>query len=246
MVEIELSNEKGGICLKNISIGILAGMGPRSTAPFLDLVVSECQLQYGAKNDEDFPHMMIYSLPTPFYVDRPIDHELMKKTIIEGLKKLEGTGVEFIAMPCNSAHIYIKELEEAIHVPLLNIVEETIKHLPRTSQKVTLFATKSTFEAGIYQEGIYEVGHEFCFKTEWQSKLNSLIQKIKLDKDNEENLFIWNELMEEVKGERIESIIIACTDLNVVLKKSNSNINVIDSSKCLASAFIGKYLNLIK
>ncbi|TCO68302.1 hypothetical protein [Marinisporobacter balticus] len=38
-------------------IGILAGMGPRSTAPFLDLVIDECQLQYGAKYDEEFPHM---------------------------------------------------------------------------------------------------------------------------------------------------------------------------------------------
>ena len=56
-------------------IGILAGMGPRSTAPFLDLVIDECQLQYGAKYDEEFPHMMVYSLPTPFYIDRPINHD---------------------------------------------------------------------------------------------------------------------------------------------------------------------------
>jgi aspartate/glutamate racemase len=30
-------------------IGILAGMGPRSTGPFLDLIVDECQRQYGAR-----------------------------------------------------------------------------------------------------------------------------------------------------------------------------------------------------
>jgi len=29
-------------------IGILAGMGPRSTAPFVDMLVDECQRQYGA------------------------------------------------------------------------------------------------------------------------------------------------------------------------------------------------------
>jgi aspartate racemase len=57
------------------TIGILAGMGPRSTAPFIDLIITQCRIQYGAKLDEEFPHMMIYSLPTPFYVDRPIDHD---------------------------------------------------------------------------------------------------------------------------------------------------------------------------
>jgi aspartate/glutamate racemase len=42
-------------------IGILAGMGPRSTAPFIDLVVTECQRQYRAMNDADFPPMLIAS-----------------------------------------------------------------------------------------------------------------------------------------------------------------------------------------
>ncbi len=69
-------------------IGILAGMGPKSTGPFIDTVVAECQTIYGAKHDMDFPHMMIYSCPTPFYMDRPIDHEAMKKAIIEGAQKL--------------------------------------------------------------------------------------------------------------------------------------------------------------
>lgn len=42
-------------------IGILAGMGPRSTSQFIDLIIDECQTQYGAKYDEDFPKIMIYS-----------------------------------------------------------------------------------------------------------------------------------------------------------------------------------------
>jgi len=47
-------------------IGILAGMGPRSTAPFTDLLITECQRQYGAHYDIDFLPMLIYSLPTPY------------------------------------------------------------------------------------------------------------------------------------------------------------------------------------
>lgn len=227
-------------------IGILAGMGPRSTAPFVDLVVDECQIQYGAKYDDEFPKMMIYSLPTPFYIDRPIDHELMKKTIIEGLQKLESIGVSFIAIPCNSAHIYFEELKESINVPLLNIVEETVKNLPVVSQKVTLFSTSSTFESTIYQKGIINSDHEFIFKDEWQAKLNNLIQNIKIDKENTQNIDIWNELIEDVKKESIENIVIACTDLNVVLGKSHPSINIIDSSKCLTKSVVSKYLELDK
>lgn len=47
------------------SLGVLAGMGPRSTAPFIDMLVDECQKQYGARFDIDYPKMHIISLPTP-------------------------------------------------------------------------------------------------------------------------------------------------------------------------------------
>src|SRR5215212_10593811 len=104
-------------------IGILAGMGPRSTAPFVDMVVDACQLQYGARYDIDFPPMLIYALPTPFYVDRPIDHAVMAAIIAAGLRKLEDAGVAFVAMPCNSAHIYYEQLAASIHVPLLNMAD---------------------------------------------------------------------------------------------------------------------------
>ncbi|WP_227868053.1 amino acid racemase [Clostridioides sp. ZZV15-6388] len=208
--------------------------------------MDECQSQYGAKYDEEFPEIMIYSLPTPFYIDRPINHELMKKTIIKGLKKLESVGANFIAMPCNSAHIYFKELKESISIPLLNIVEETVKDLPSTPQKVTLLSKSSTFESKIYQKGITDAGHKFIFKDEWQKKINALIQNIKTDKNNPQNINILNEFLESVKFESIENIVIACTDLNVVLEKIQPSINIIDSSKCLAESVIKKYLELEK
>lgn len=232
--------------MNNGLIGILAGMGPRSTAPFIDLVIDECQRLYGAKYDDEFPKMMIYSLPTPFYIDRQINHELMKKTIIEGLKKLESTGVEFIAMPCNSAHIYFEELKESINIPLLNIVEETAKNLPTASQRVTLFSTSSTYESSIYQNGIIDRGHEFVFNEEWQVKLNNLIQNIKINKGNKKNIDIWNNLIKDAEKESVENIVIAYTDLNAVLEESPNSINIIDSSKCLAESVVRKYLELNK
>lgn len=225
-------------------IGILAGMGPRSTAPFIDLVVDECQNQYYAKNDIDFPHMFIYSLPTPFYVDKPIDHELMKNTIIEALHELEKMGASFIALPCNSAHIYYEELRSSIHIPLLNIVDETLGNLDSKSKRVTLFATISTYASGIYQEGIEKSGHIFIFKHNWQLEINKIINEIKKNKDSSTAGELWKCLMDEVKKESIDTIIIACTDLNVLLEKEDSSVNIVDSAKSLAKSVVGKYLSL--
>ncbi len=95
------------------------------------------------KHDMDFPHMMIYSCPTPFYMDRPIDHEAMKKAIIKGAQKLESTGVDFIAMPCNTAHLYFEELQHSLSIPILNIVDETLQIIPKNVKRVALLATEA-------------------------------------------------------------------------------------------------------
>src|SRR5689334_8675314 len=104
-------------------IGILAGMGPRSTGPFLDLIVTACQEMYGARHDIDFPKMLICSQPAPFYEDRPIDHAALEAATLAGLKHLESAGVDFLAIACNTVHIYYPRLAAAVSVPLLNIVE---------------------------------------------------------------------------------------------------------------------------
>ncbi|PGM65352.1 amino-acid racemase [Bacillus cereus] len=220
-------------------IGILAGMGPKSTGPFVDTVVAQCQTIYGAKHDMDFPHMMIYSCPTPFYMDRPIDHAMMKKAIIEGAQKLESTGVDFIAMPCNTAHLYFKELQHSLSIPILNIVDETLQAIPDNTKRVALLATQATVQAGIYQDGITKRDIEYIHNEKWQEMINQIITCIKCG-EVEEARKLWSALVLHLKNE-VDTAIIACTDLNVV-----ANEDFVDSSQCLADAVVRMYLANIR
>ncbi|KAA2400036.1 amino acid racemase [Bacillus cereus] len=220
-------------------IGILAGMGPKSTGPFVDTVVAECQTIYGAKHDIDFPYMMIYSCPTPFYMDRPIDHEAMKKAIIEGAQKLESTGASFIAMPCNTAHLYFEELQQSLSIPILNIVDETLKAIPETAKRVALLATEATVQSGIYQDGIAKRNIEYIHYEQWQESINQIITYIKSG-EVEEARELWSALVLQLKDE-VDTAIIACTDLNVVASE-----DFVDSAQCLAKAVVRMYLSNTK
>ncbi|GAB6457205.1 amino acid racemase [Bacillus cereus] len=220
-------------------IGILAGMGPKSTGPFIDTVVAECQTIYGAKHDMDFPHMMIYSCPTPFYMDRPIDHEAMKKAIIEGAQKLESTGASFIAMPCNTAHLYFEELQQSLSIPILNIVDETLQAIPKNVKRVALLATEATVQAGIYQDGITKRDIQYIHHEKWQEMINQIITYIKYG-EVEEARELWNALVLQLR-EEVDMAIIACTDLNVVASE-----DFVDSAKCLAEAVVRMYVGNIR
>jgi len=227
--------------MKRTTIGILAGMGPRSTSPFTELMLDQCQEQYGAKYDIDYPHIMIYSLPTPFYIDKETNEDELRQSIKEGIKRLQNCGVDLIGIPCNSAHNYFEYITENITVPVLNIVNETIKGV-ESGLKVSVFATEMTMKSNLYQGGIESKNCEYVFKDSWQKNINEIILRIKNNDDLEETIDMWNMLISQVKKAGVEKIIVACTDLNVVIESKSNGIEFIDSAKALASSLIESYL----
>ena len=224
------------------TIGILAGMGPHSTAPFIDLIITQCQIQYGAKLDEEFPHMMIYSLPTPFYIDKPIDHDQMKLVVKTGLRRLESTGVSFIAIPCNTVHAYFGDFKSAIKVKLLNIIEESTREL-RGGKRIALIATRPTVESRAYQQYIECGDAEVVHSGAIQEKVNALIADVKAGKAREQLSSDWVTLINQVCDAGADSAIIACTDLSR-FAEVKSDIAITDSSLALAKAVVSEYLRL--
>lgn len=224
-------------------IGILAGMGPKSTGPFVDQVVSAFQRITDAKNDIDFPPMMIYSLPTPFYIDRPIDHALMEKTICKGLQKLENCGASFIAMPCNTAHLYFSKLQQCIRIPLLNIITATLDRLPKSVGKITILGTRLTLESGIYQKELEGANLELALDPSWQKKVDSLILSIKSASPLKKSTHLWEELTHDLQKADVDTVILACTDLNAILRSVSVPFQIVDSSLCLAEEIVKKWKN---
>ncbi len=225
-------------------IGILAGMGPRSTAPFIDLLVDECQRQYGARYDIDFPPMLIYALPTPFYVDRPIDHAVLAAAIGAGLHKLEESGVAFVAMPCNSAHIYFEQLAAGIHVPLLNMIDVALDALPAAATTVGLLATRPTVEARLYQDAIERAGKRVLGGENRQAQVDALILAIKSSADRAVARELWRALVAEMQTAGADTLLLACTDLNAVSATLDTPLALVDATRCLAEATVKTWRDL--
>lgn len=221
-------------------IGILAGMGPRSTAPFIDRVVDECQRQYGARDDIDFPPMMIYSLPTPFYLDRPIDAARMRRVLTAGVRHLESTGVDFIAMPCNTAHQYYDDMAAAIDVPLLNMIDITLGSRPEGLKQAALLATRPTVATGLYQAGAARATLQLVVEEEWQQGVDAVLGAIddgKLDQARAH----WRDLAAGILAAGLAGAILGCTDLNVVSGETPAALTLLDSSACLAQAVVARW-----
>lgn len=250
-----------------IKIGVLAGMGPRSTSPFLESVLDACQQQYGAVYDIDFPHMHIYALPTPFYPKRAIDGAAMREALTVGIQGLCLAKVDFIVVPCNSAHPYFDTMQAASNVPVLNMIDLTLSALSSKSTEinsaadgsknsskkpseqvakmgsVAVVATRQTMISGLYTQPLADAGIAYEANDLCQTMIDDLLVLRKKEGLTDAVLGKWRELLGVYLKAGVTQILVACTDLGFIAEHA-AGLTVVDSSQVLAQETIKYYLTL--
>ena len=223
------------------TIGILAGMGAHSTAPFLDLVLAECQAQYGARHDIDFPPIQILSWPVPFYADRPVDEREVEEATRAGLERLASAGVSFIGIACNTAHAFFPRLERSVGVPLLDRVALTADAAPAAPSRIALVAARSTADSGIYQQALEGRGHT-VITPPWQETVDRLIDATRLTDRDRRIRDLWDVLTQQAKDVGAQGLLIACADLTAVSGSLATLLPVLDSTRLLARGLVRRWL----
>jgi aspartate racemase len=101
------------------TIGILGGMGPLATADLYRKII----LHTKADKDQDHVHAIIdgnTNIPDrTAYIMGKGENPLPE--MIKSARTLERAGVDFIIMPCNTAHHFFDQLAKSVNIPLLNM-----------------------------------------------------------------------------------------------------------------------------
>lgn len=224
--------------MKKKIIGILGGMGPASTAIFYQNIIRQCQKQYGAQYDEDYPEIFIYNLPIPDVVKGIKNPSKILPILIKGIKKLEAIGVDFITIPCNTVQYFYEDLKRNVSIPVLNIVEEVAKKVKLNNyKKVGLLATITTIENKIYDKILNKSGIEIILP-ERQEQITSIILNILAGKKLESDKAKLKTIIEKMKKSGAETIILGCTDISILLNQKDVDIELFDSNEILAEVTV--------
>jgi aspartate racemase len=226
------------------TIGLLAGMGVKSTAPFLEMVIDECRRQYGAEHQSDYPQMIIFSWPTSVRFDRPLDHERISARIAEGVRWLSTTGVDFIALPANLPHLYFDRLEAAATVPMLNIIEIAAARIPRDAGTVALMATRPTRDHGLYHRPLETRGIHVVATDEMQAEIDAILAALWRGDDASAIRARWLKVVSGAIAAGASSALLACTDLNAIDRWAEIDLPIHDATRALASAVVSKWCDL--
>jgi len=225
------------------TLGIIGGLGPETTSEFyLELIFSCKKL-----NKINYPHILINSIDLPFNIEKDaiaegVGEERCLPYLINAAKSLEKAGADFLVLPCNSLHIFINDIRNAVKIPVLSILEETSKFLKEQKvNKVGIIATPITIRNKLYEKSLKKNKIKQIIPNALdQVKIGKLIHNLVSSRYDNKDREI---LMKIIKNfTTVKYVILACTDLQLLMPQ-NSEVKIYDTMKILVDATVR---NIIK
>ncbi|MDO8638305.1 MAG: amino acid racemase [Candidatus Daviesbacteria bacterium] len=222
------------------TVGIIGGLGPETTAKFYLEIVKA----FNRDGISSRPKIIIYSVPLPILVEKESiieakNEERCLPFLIDAAKSLEKGGADFLVMPCNSLHIFIKEIQESVKIPVLNVIDETINYLKNQNEKkVGVLATSITINRGLYKQKLASYGIEEIVPDDTdQSKIGEIIYNLVMDKSGDADQADLHNIIQNLEKRGAKYIILACTDLQL-LTPMHSGVTILDTMEILVNATV--------
>lgn len=217
-------------------VGIIGGMGPDATVDFMSRVLQATP----ASTDQDHVRMVIENNP------RIPSRQLAMRgegkdpgpAIAAIAARLEVAGAEFLVMPCNLAHAWQSDIEAAISIPFVSIIDASVQSaLDRSAggSAVGLMTTPGCYTAGLYQQALATSGRPVITQTPDElAETMSLVEKIKSGDQSEEVASGLRALASKLVDRGAMVLIAACTEFPLVLDESMFNVAFVSSTDVLA------------
>jgi aspartate racemase len=230
-------------------------MGPSATVDFMQKIIRNTP----AKTDQD--HMRMIVEHNPYIPDRTT--HLLKNgedpthSLLTCAKNLEHWGADFIVIPCNTAHAYVRTIQVHISVPIIHMIEEVLLHVQKNypgTTRIGLLATTGTVMTDVYRHIFEKSGIKLIYPKE---KYQGFVMEAIYGKNGVKAGFTKGkpkELLQIVAEELVKQcaqmLILGCTELPLILDDEDrlgvdaKKVPVLDATDVLANKCVDVILGL--
>ena len=221
-------------------LGIMGGLGPLAGVDFY----RQFTLLTPASCDADHIPAVLLSLPQ--IPDRSAailaDTDAPFAGLATAADLLNGMGVEFIAIPCNSAHHWYERLAARSRAKILHIADAAVAQLREceVGPNIAIMATCGTLASGFYQRRLMAAGYRFSNPVEscFQDAVENAVCAVKAGEIREARGFVQAAL-DACMSSEADAIILACTELPIAIQgMSPPGAVLIDSTAALAQSCV--------
>jgi aspartate racemase len=221
------------------TIGIIGGMGPDATNHFCSLIT---KLTPAKSDQEHIPVIVFNNSAIPSRVNAILGcGESPLPELVRTARVLQSAGADFLVMPCNTAHYYFADLQAAVDIPILNIVEEAVLLLARDFnhlKTVGILGSTPTLNAGLFLNSLKTFGKNVV--TPDSDVQDHFVMDAIFSNDGIKAGFLEepkNQLLkaaEHLRRKGAEVIIAGCTEVSLVLSQQDMDMPLIDPLTVIA------------
>jgi aspartate racemase len=219
--------------------GIIGGAGPGATARLYLDVIERCR-RAGLPWR---PPVLIASLE----IDLACEARLLEtgdgiegyhQALLRAGRALAAAGADFLALPCNTLHLLAADLQAAVPLPVLSILEAVARQAAEAECRIVgLLSTRRTARSGVYTTGLRNRGIEVvCLASDLQARLDERI-RAELDTPGQVgDAELCAAIMSAFAAQGVCAIVAGCTELKAVMADWRLPVPVIDSLDALGAA----------
>ena len=174
--------------------------------------------------------------------------DIIEKSFLDSIDKLKISGANFVIIPANTAHKIIGSLQQNSSLPIISILDVVSEKCAEHGfKKVGVIGTKWTMMDHLYAESLQKRRIvEVIPDSDDQNIIQDAIfnELILYGKASSVTVAAVLGAVERLKGKSCDSIVLACTELPLILNQEICKIPVLDTTDILADAAIKMVVSL--
>jgi aspartate racemase len=185
--------------------------------------------------DYGYPEILIYGVNFQKFVDwqHRGDWTAAANEMARCLRNLKTAGADFGLIATNTMHIVFGEVQAAVDMPLLSIVDATASAIAESGmKKIGLLGTIFTMREAFYRDGLFRRGIEVLVPHENdQEKMNAVIYdelcrgEIRADSRN-----YFLRIVKMLAEEGAEGVVLGCTEIPLLIRPEDSPLPVFNTT----------------
>lgn len=226
------------------TIGLLGGMSWESTVSYYTMINQGIQAELGGLHSAK---ILLGSVDFQEIETCQAQGEWEKsgEILASYAKGLEAAGADFLLICTNTMHKVAPQIQQQLSIPILHIADATIDQLKQEGiTKVGLLGTKYTMTQDFYKERIIDQGIEVLIPDEEVIELvNTVIfDELCLGTINEASKQQYLDVIEQLKAEGAQGIILGCTEIGLLVQQGDVDIPLFDTTEIHCKAAVKKAL----
>lgn len=166
--------------------------------------------------------------------------DIVSSELLASIDCLKKMGADFVIIPANTVHRVIAEVQEHSSIPVLNMLQVVSEECRRQRlTKVGVLGTSWTMAGHLYRDVLKNHNVDELIPTDDEQKIIQdaiFLELIPTGRATPETLSALLQIVKSLKNRGCDGIILACTELPLVLNEKNCEMAVVDTTAVLAEA----------